>query len=303
MIIRKLKTKKLKRRRTNLYSAIVTFLDNIEKNSLSIKASGVAFSFTLAIFPTIIFIFTLIPYIHLVLPDIDNKSILNFISHFMPESMYTAAEETINDIVSIRRQGLLSFGAILALVLSTNGMHGLMTAFNSIYKKNDKRGFFKTRLIATGLTLMLSTVMFFSIFLLVAGKAFLNRLSERSHFAQDYIFDLLFLLKYSVIGVSLFMAISMIYYFAPAIHNRWRFFSSGAFFSAIACGLVSYAFSSYINNFATYNKFYGSIGIMIALMIWLYLLAYILLIGFEYNASVDRAVDSDKIEITTSIFE
>jgi membrane protein len=280
----------------------VIFLDNVTKNDLAIKASGVAFSFTLAIFPSIIFIFTLIPYVHQIFPHVSNESILNMVSSVMPSTMYASAEGTIMDIIQIKRQGLLSFGAILALGLSTNGMHGLMKAFNSIYKQNEKRSVIKTRLISVALTLMMSTVLFFSIFLLVIGKTFLDYLQEAAHITDDFIIYLLFFLKYSIIGISFLVAVSMVYYFAPAIHDRWTFFSSGAIFSAVAIGAVSYGFSVYINNFADYHKFYGSIGIMIALMIWFYLMAYILLLGFEYNASVSRSIDSSKIEKTTSIF-
>ena len=234
---------RLNKRKTNLYSTIVVFLDNVQRNNLSIKASGVAFSFTLAIFPSIIFIFTLIPYVHSIFPNIDIQNILNLFSNVMPDSLYFAAEGTIMDIISNKRQGLLSFGVITAFVLSTNGMHGLMNAFNSIYKTNDKRQFLKTRMIAIGLTLMLAFVLFFSIFLLVIGKAFLNYLSEAAHITEDYIIVLLFILKYSIIGVTYFLAISLIYYFAPAIHDRWKFFSSGAMFSALSSGIVSFSFS------------------------------------------------------------
>ncbi|PIB34445.1 hypothetical protein BFP72_02925 [Reichenbachiella sp. 5M10] len=301
--IKLLKTTRLNKRRTTLYNAIVIFLDSILDSRLLTMASGVAFSFTLAIFPSIIFIFTLIPYIHSVLPHIDADSIMNFMSNVMPDNMFRAATDTIEDIVSNKREGLLSFGVLFALVLATNGMHSLMTAFNSIYKTVDRRSFLKTRLIATALTLMMAFVLFLSIFLLVVGKAFLAHLSDTSFFRAEYIYHLIVLLKYGIIAASFFIAISLIYYFAPAIKDRWTFFSAGTVFSAGSCVAASYAFSYYINNFSTYNKFYGSLGMLIALMIWLYLLSIILLVGFEYNASVDRAVHSDKIEVTTSVFE
>ncbi|UXP31948.1 YihY/virulence factor BrkB family protein [Reichenbachiella agarivorans] len=301
--IKILKTTRLNKRRTTLYRAIVIFLDSILDNRLLTMASGVAFSFTLAIFPLIIFIFTLIPYIHTISPHIDANSIMSFIANVMPANMYQAANDTIHDIVSNKREGLLSFGVFFALLLATNGMHGLMSAFNSIYKTIDRRGFLKTRMIATMLTLMMAFVLFFSIFMLVIGKAFLSHLSNTGFFRQEYIYHLIITLKYGVIGVSFFIAISLIYYFAPAIHDRWTFFSAGTIFSAVSCVAVSYAFSFYINNFSAYNKFYGSLGMLIALMIWLYLLSIILLVGFEYNASVDKAVHSDKIEVTTSVFE
>lgn len=300
--IKLLKRTKINKRKTSLYRAIVIFLDSLSPQLLN-KAAGVAFSFTLAIFPSIIFIFTLIPYIHIIIPHIDSESIMSFISTIMPTDMYHAATGTIQDIVSTKREGLLSFGGLFALVLATNGMHGLMSAFNSIYKTIDRRGYFKTRLIATMLTLMMASTLFFSIFLLVVGNSFLTYLSNSGFFAQEYIIDLIFLLKYSIICVAFFLAISFIYYFAPAIHDRWTFFSTGTIFSTVSGVAASYAFSFYINNFATYNKLYGSLGMLIALMVWLYLLSIILLVGFEYNASVDRAVSSGRIEKTTSIFE
>lgn len=301
--IRRLKRVRLNQRRTTLYQTLDIFLENTSRNGLLSKANGVAFSFTLAIFPSIIFIFTMIPYIHSVIPHVDTDSIMFFLSNVMPSAMYEAATDTIHDIISNKRQGLLSFGALLALILATNGMHSLMSTFNSIYKTNEKRGFFHTRLIATGLTLVLSSVLFFSIILMVIGKIFLNYLSSEGFITQDYIIYLLTALKYGVIIIAFFIAISMIYYFAPAIHDRWTFFSTGAVFSAFACVASSYGFSFYINNFANYNKLYGSLGMLIALMVWLYMLSLILLVGFEYNASVDRAVISDKIEKTTSIFD
>lgn len=301
--VKVLKTTRLNRRRTTLYSAIVIFLDSVLDSRLLTMASGVAFSFTLAIFPSIIFIFTLIPYIHSVLPHIDANSIMNFMSNIMPENMFKAASVTIEDIVSTKREGLLSFGVLFALILATNGMHSLMSAFNIIYKTVERRSFLKTRLIATLLTFMMAFVLFSSIFLLVVGKTFLSELSHAGFFGEKYIYYLVIGLKYSIIGVSFFLAISLIYYFAPAIKDRWTFFSAGTIFSAVSCVVVSYGFSFYINHFSTYNKLYGSLGMLIALMIWLYLLSIILLVGFEYNASVDRAVHSDRIEVTTSVFE
>ena len=138
-LLRKLKRIKINQRRTTLYHTLEIFFDNVTKNGLLNKANGVAFSFTMAIFPSIIFIFTLIPYIHWIVPRIDSGSIMQFISNVMPEQMYSVANETIQDIVSIKRQGLLSFGGILALILATNGMHSLMATFNSIYKTNEKK--------------------------------------------------------------------------------------------------------------------------------------------------------------------
>jgi membrane protein len=86
------------------------------------------------------------------------------------------------------------------------------------------------------------------------------------------------------------ITISVVYYFAPALHNRWKFISIGSVVATLLSVLSSYFFSYYINNFGTYNKVYGSIGAMIAMMVWIYMISVILLIGYEINSSIDQAV-------------
>lgn len=93
-----------------------------------------------------------------------------------------------------------------------------------------------------------------------------------------------------IIFVVYLITISIIYYFAPAIHKKWQFFSPGSLIATLLCIAVSFGFSYYINSFGTYNKLYGSIGAMIAMMVWLFMLSVILLLGFEFNASIDKAI-------------
>jgi membrane protein len=81
----------------------------------------------------------------------------------------------------------------------------------------------------------------------------------------------------------------VIYSFAPALHNSWKYISFGSVFATLLSLLVSYLFSYYITSFGTYNKIYGSIGAMIALMVWIYMISVILLVGYEVNASIDQA--------------
>ena len=115
--------------------------------------------------------------------------------------------------------------------------------------------------------------------------------------------DLVLILRIIVLYISFQISISSIYYFAPAVHERWHFLSIGSVFAAIACILSSVGFSYYVNNFGTYNKLYGSIGVIIVLMLWFYMLSLILLVGFEMNASLDMAkkekLDGDFKEFST----
>ncbi len=215
-----------------------------------------------------------------------------FLEELMPASMYEVIAATIQDIVNKQRGGLLTFGFLFSLYLATNGMMALMTAFNAVYKTNDRRGPIKTRLIATGLTLNLAFVLFLAIILLVAGQFLLDYLMSHLHEYQwltRFNVWLLLFLRFTVIFIVFFLAVSSIYYFGPAIHYNWRFFSIGSLLATIFILAISYGFSYYVTHFGTYNKIYGSIGVLIALMIWIQLTAIVLLVGYEVNASIHDA--------------
>src|SRR5882672_6284723 len=130
------------------------------------RANGVAYNFILAIFPTIIFLFTLIPYVSKLFPEVSDDGIMLFLSDYMPASMYEVVSSTVLDILSKQRGGLLTLGFVFALYLATNGMMALMRAFNACYKTIENRGFFRMRLTATGLTILLAVVLMSAVALL-----------------------------------------------------------------------------------------------------------------------------------------
>lgn len=275
----------------SLYKFLKIFIHNIEEDEIMDRANGVSYNFILAIFPAVIFLFTLIPYVTTYFPEVTNESIMEFLGDMMPASMYDVISTTVLDIISNQRGGLLTFGFIFALYLATNGMMALMRAFNACYRTQERRNFLKMRGIATGLTLMLAVVLILAIVLLIVGQLVLNyvtdHISQFSEFDIDgYTLQLLFVLRFVVIFIVFFIAISSIYYFGPAVHYNWKFFSVGSLFATLSILGISYGFSYYITNFGTYNKVYGSIGALIALMIWIQLITVVLLFGYEINASL-----------------
>lgn len=290
-----------KHQNLSLYRFIKIFISNIQKDDLINRANGVAYNFILAIFPAVIFLFTLIPYIARYFPEVNKNSIMEFIGEMLPPSMYEVISSTVFDIISNQRGGLLTFGFLFALYLSTNGMMALMRAFNACYQTVERRSAFKMRITATGLTFMLAVVVIMAVALLVVGQFAIDHitanLSEFSSFNFDaYTVYLLLGLRFLVIFVVFFLAISFIYYFGPAVHYNWRFFSIGSFVATLGCLGISYLFSYYITNFGTYNKLYGSIGVLIALMIWVQLITVVLLFGYEINASLHHGIRLEAIE-------
>jgi membrane protein len=250
------------------------------------RAAAVAFNFTLAVFPTIIFLFTLIPYIPIHHLDLQ---IMDFMENVMPRGLFIEAQATILDIISKKRGNVLSLGFLFAIYASTSGMMALMNTFNLTYRTSENRGFVKQRLVGLMLNFLLTFILFIAIVILIVGRQVIDISLERGWLNEDINYFALQIIRYFVVFAVLFITVSIIYYVAPSIHKRWTFFNSGSITASILIILSTNLFSYYLSNFATYNKLYGSIGTIIALMLWLYLIALILIIGFEINVSMDHA--------------
>jgi len=283
----------LKNSAISLYQIFKIFIKKINEDEIFERSLAVAFSFTLGAFPFIIFLFALIPYINVFIPEINSEKIMSFLYQIMPTNMYDITKETILDLVSIKRGGLLSFGVLAALFLSTNGFNTLIKTFNSCYKLDEKRGFFQTRFTALVLTLIFLMVSIFSILLSTIGAFFTTWLSSTNYYFYDFFYYTYFS-SILILFIIFYLVITSIYYFAPVIHNKWKFFSSGSTIASIGCVLITLLFSFYLNNFSTYNKIFGSIGVLIAFMSWVYLISSMLLIGFEWNTSIDIALKKNK---------
>ena len=286
----------LRDNKTSFYQLLTILKSKLLKFDVDVRAAAVAFNFTLAIFPTIIFLFSVIPYIPVENLDLQ---ILNLLSEVMPSGIFKEAKLTITEIVSKPRGGILSFGFLFALYASTSGMMALMTAFNMTNQTAEKRGFIKSRLIALMLNVMLTFVLMISIIVLIVGRFAVDLLFEEGILNRDYNFYIFQAISYLVVFSVFFVTISVIYYVAPAIPKRWKFFNSGSITASILTILITNLFSYYLSNFASYNRLYGAIGTLIALMIWFYLIALILILGFDINASIEEGKDIEKKKLQT----
>lgn len=270
----------------HLYEVGDFFLQRLKEGELQTRARAIAFSFFLALFPTIIFIFTLIPYIPI--PAFPEKLLL-LIKEFLPSSTYEAAKGTIEDIVLHQRGGLLSFGFIFAIFVSSDGVLALMSWFNRSYHGKDQRKGWKKRIMAIGLTLTLSLFVFTAIGLLITSEIIFSYLEKKEilvHLAQVI---LLLLGKWTVLLLLCFSAISLLYYFGPSKHEKVKFISAGSSLATMLIIVTTLGFNYFINNFGQYNKIYGSIGTLIVILIWLYINLLVILVGYELNVSIRKA--------------
>lgn len=265
-----------------LYDVLIFFLKGMQKGSLPMRASAVSFSFFLAMFPSIIFVFTLIPYI-----PIENfqEKLLGLLEAFMPHNAYEATKDTIMDIVTNQRGGLLSIGFLTALYFSTNGFNALITAFNTTYHEIETRTPFQQRLVSILLVFISTTLLTIAIGLIIGSELALNFIFEKGQLSYYLILGgrwvILFGLFYSLISFT--------YFLGPSRKTRWRFASAGSMFATVLSVVMSVGFAYYVNHFGQYNKLYGSIGTLIVILLWIYFNSLVVLLGFELNASIHQA--------------
>jgi membrane protein len=276
-----------------IYNVMVFFWRSIVDGALTTRASAISFSFFMALFPAIIFLFTLIPYI-----PIENfqDELFLLIKDMVPETAFLAIDETVRDILTQQRGGLLSLGFFMALIFSTNGLASMMSAFDASLHTFERRTWIGQHLIALVLLAILSVLITVAIGLITSGQYFINNMVENGYLKDHFTIYTLILVKWLVILVLLFIANSFLYYLAPAKKTKWRFISAGSTLATILCVATFAGFSYYINHFGQYNKLYGSIGTLLVIMLLMYLLSLILLIGFELNASINEAIKHSKRE-------
>ncbi|MFK7981748.1 MAG: YihY/virulence factor BrkB family protein [Saprospiraceae bacterium] len=269
-----------------------------QRRDLTTRANSMAFSFFLSLFPALIMLFTLLPLfqeylLNYFLEHENYYEVLNReIQAILPGEAGRSLFEFIQDITTNPQIGLLSFGFILALFFASNGMMTLMHSFDKSYLETTfkKRNGFKKRGIAVLLTVQLGLLLLVSVIFIILGSLIMTMISDvvQLDFFTKYS---IYVVRWLVILALFYTGISIIYRYGAGMHRKFNFFTTGATLASLLSILSSVVFSFYVDNFGSYNKFYGSIGTIIVLMIWIQLNAFILLIGFELNASI--AVNRD----------
>lgn len=266
-----------------LYNVIQFFIREIQQDSINVRAGSIAYNIFLAVFPLTIFFFTLIPHI-----PVDNlqEQLLTLMHDLLPEYTFKTIETTILDIISIPRKGLTSFGFILALFFASNGVGSMIATFDKDNLAFKNETFYVKRLKAIAITILLTLVLIITIILIIGGQLVLSEITSIFNIKDGVAYYLLKLIQFFTFFFLTFNSVALIYYFAPSLKDRWSYFSAGATFTTILVLLSTYGFTFFINNFNSYNRVYGSIGAIMAVMVLLYIYSMLLIIGFELNASI-----------------
>jgi len=257
----------------------------INEDEIFVWASALAYSWLFSIFPFLILLLSLVPY----LPQSAKQTAQTHVSDMITQMLGKEAH-TINDnldgLMHEQRNGWLGIGLVVTLWVASGGMAMTMSALDRSYDIKESRPYYKQRAIAIAMTVIVTTCMLVIIVLLPVGTAVeswmksQNILTTPLRLAFDavrYVLSLCFAL----------FVISIIYYFGPNIRQRYQFLSPGAVFSAVVWILLDVAFRFYIDHFARYDRTYGSVGGVAILLLFFYIIGLVLLIGAEINSEID----------------
>jgi membrane protein len=247
-------------------------------------AAALGFYLTLAIFPAMIFLMALIPYLPVARVD---QAMMDLLGQALPQKAAAVFEGVVHQVVSERRTGLLSLGLIAALWSASTGMHAVMQQLNTAHGVEERRGFLQARVTALALTLLCGALILGAFTMVVLGGAIQGWLGHRFGFGETLLTFFVWF-RWAVIVVSLLLGISLIYHYGPHRKAHYRFITAGSVTATLLLIAASVGFSVYTSNFNNYSAVYGSLGAVIMLMLSLYIAGLVILVGAEIDAEIER---------------
>jgi membrane protein len=255
------------------------------EDEVSDRAAALAYYFLFALFPALLFLTALLGL--LPIPNLMNR-LIDYVAQTMPGDAASIIEKTLNEIMVGANGGLLSLGVLGALWAGSNGMASVMSALNVAYDVKETRPWWKTRLLAIGLTLGFSLFILSALVLVVFGPKIGETVAGLVGLGD--VFTVVWnIVSIPIVMVLVAIGIALVYYLAPNTEQHWRWVTPGSVVALVLWLIASFALRFYVTNFANYNATYGSIGGVILLMLWLYLSGMALLLGAEVNSEIEHA--------------
>jgi membrane protein len=261
-------------------SFLATLWREMTEDNVWNGAAALGFYLTLAVFPAMIFVMALIPYLPIAHVD---QAIMDLLRQTLPPRTAQMFSGVVQEVVSERRGGVLTFGIAAALWASSSGMYAIMQQMNVAYDVEERRGFLRARATALGLSLLFVVLVIGAFSLVVLGGVIQDWLGVRMG-VSDALLNAFVVFRWAVIVLALLVAVALIYDKAPARKRRFALVTRGTVVATAAIIVTSLAFRLYVANFGNYSATYGSIGAVIVLMLWFYLAGLVMLVGAEIDA-------------------
>jgi len=268
----------------SLYDLLEMYIFGIVRGTFTPRAGSIAFSFFMALFPFLLFILNLIPFVWFI-EDFQSR-LLNYLESLLPPQTHGLFERIFYDIANTPRTGLLSFVFILSVFLMTNGINAIFSGFEYSWHTKENRSIFGQYFVALGVAVIIALLLLATVIVTVYFTYIIEDLN-----ALGIVSDRI---KWAEIGrlvvfvLLIYNSVAVLYFFGTKESRDAHYFSVGALFTTILILLMTYFFAIYIRNFSNYNKLYGSIGALLILMVYIWLNSIILLLGFELNGTILR---------------
>ncbi len=297
--------------RLPLLTVLINFIKSFTKGRTVDRAAGVAFNFFVALFPLVLFFFTLIPYIPI--PHLYERVMMLLNDFFIPSGTLDFVKETIDGIMNQPHDGLLSISIVLCLVFGSGGVVAFFNGFRNVYadyvtsKGLGFKGWIIQRVFALIMLVIIGILIVISVLLISLGGTAIKYLVDNNIIEWGSFTYFLFIVLRWVVGIfALSIGISMLYYFGNVRFNehyrkelrhqrangkKYRefvIFSPGTILATTLFVLGTVAFNTYISNFSRYNVLYGSIGTLIILLLWIWVVAILILAGNDLNSGIRR---------------
>lgn len=269
------------------YDVLVYFISGFTKGYLTDRAAAVAYRVFMALFPAVMVLFTLIPYMPL---EGVEEMIVDFIEQMVPKNIAGKVVDTIDEIMSHQHGTLMSIGIIMAFYFSSGAIRAFFRGF--AMGVNNKGKLSMVEMYGGGLLTLfiLGTLLLTSIALIIIGNDVLPWFFNKIHFYNNFVITLIDIGRWLLTVFVLLVAIAVLYYFGnPNKDRKFRLFTPGTIMFTLLFILGTTGFNYYISNFSNYNALYGSIGGVIIFLLWIYVNCIIVLIGYELDASIFQA--------------
>lgn len=265
---------------------VIQFGKKLGKEFKKDRATGLAaeqaYYYMLSIFPLLILLISIVPYLSL-----DPQKALSYLQSVMPSDSFNVIEDNVVDIITKPNGGLLTFGIIGTLWSASNGMQAFIRAMNDAFDVEETRSFIKSRLISIGLTLGLLAAFIIAMVLPVFGKVIMNFVENFINI-PDGMQILINVLRWAIAFVIMVTVLAILYKVAPNKHFPFKQVLPGAIAATVMWQLISFGLSFYVSNFGNYSATYGSLGGVIVSMLWFFLTGLALVIGGEISALYHR---------------
>jgi membrane protein len=263
------------------------------RSDVTTKSAAISFRFFIALFPTIILLLSLIPYV-----PIENfqDNLLSSIFILLPDTANDFMENIIADLVLKKHTAVMSIGFILTIYFASNIINSVLNTFSSSYQIHVKRNPLKQRVVSFGLIIVIPVLMLIGFAIILFGESYLAYLFKNVKWVGPVVVVLLNIVKWIAVIFLFIVSTSTLYNTAFLERARWKVISSGASLATLGIILASLGLSIFINNFGAYNQLYGSIGSLIAFLMWINVSSTILIIGFELYAKTNNRYDEKSLK-------